>query len=197
MERIRAFIAIELPDEVKRALTRFRDRLKSGSRAPVRWTDPDGIHLTLKFLGDVDTGIIGNIMTAMTGAARGIPPFHLDVRGAGVFPDPGRVRVVWVGLQGEVDKLDRLQKNIESALKPLGFTPETRPFTPHLTLGRVRDQARPDERQELGRLVVGTADEAIGKFDVTAVHLIRSQLRPEGPIYTHLGSAELKYHGAP
>jgi 2'-5' RNA ligase len=192
MEKIRAFIAIELPEEVKRALTQSQNRLKSGSRAPVRWTDPQTTHLTLKFLGDIDTGVTGKITTAMTGATQDVHPFRLDIGGLGVFPDPGRVRVVWVGLTGDTTILGRLQNNIESALKPLGFTPEGRSFTPHLTLGRVRDQARPDERQELGQLVAGTASESGRGFKVNSIHLIRSQLRPEGPIYTCISSVELK-----
>jgi 2'-5' RNA ligase len=192
MESIRAFIAIELPEEVKRTLTRLQDRLKSGCRAPVRWTDSGSTHLTLKFLGDIDSGITGRITAAMAEAVRGIRPFHIDVGGLGVFPDPGRVRVVWVGLTGEIEKLNHLQKNIESVLTPLGFPAEARAFTPHLTLGRVRDQARPDERQGLGRLVSSTSVETGGGLEVKSVHLIRSQLRPEGPIYTRIGSVELK-----
>jgi 2'-5' RNA ligase len=192
MERIRAFIAIELPEEVKQVLTRLQNRLKSGSRAPVRWTDPHATHLTLKFLGDIDISMTGKITVAMAEAARDIHPFRLDVGNPGVFPDPRRVRVVWVGLTGALDTLDRLQKRLEAALSPLGFAAEARPFTPHLTLGRVRDQARPEERQELGRLVAGIAPEPGTGLDVTSFHLIKSQLRPEGPFYTRISSAELK-----
>jgi 2'-5' RNA ligase len=192
MERIRAFIAIELPEEVKITLTRLQDRLKSGCRAPVRWTDSNGTHLTLKFLGDIDSGITGRITIAMAEAVRGIHPFHVRIDSLGVFPDPRRVRVIWVGLAGEIEKLNQLQKNIEAALTPLGFTAEARAFTPHLTLGRVRDQARPDERQNLGQLVSGISVESGGGLEVKDIHLIRSQLRPEGPIYTRIGSVELK-----
>ncbi len=192
MERIRSFIAIELSGEVKKTLTRLQNRLKSGCRAPVRWTEPDGTHLTLKFLGDIDPGISGKITAAMAEAARGVHPFHLAVSGLGVFPDPRRVRVVWVGITGDLEKLTQLQKSIESALSPLGFMTEARPFTPHLTLGRVRDQARPDERQSLGQLVPGTVNESECRFDVNSVHLIKSQLTPQGPIYTRIGSVELK-----
>jgi 2'-5' RNA ligase len=192
MERLRAFIAIELPVEVKHALTQLQDRLKLGSRAPVRWTSPGGTHLTLKFLGDINAAITGGITAAMQKAAVGIHPFRLNISGLGVFPDSTRPRVVWVGLSGDLDRLVLLQKNIESALSPLGFAAEARAFTPHLTLGRVRDNARPDERQSLGQLVSGTASPTDNEFSIASVYLIRSQLTPQGPIYTTIGSVALK-----
>lgn len=192
METIRAFIAIELPEEVKQALTRLQGRLKSGSPAPVRWADPKDIHLTLQFLGDIDATIIGQITAAMEAAARGIRAFHIGINGLGVFPGQTRVRVVWVGLKGDLEILGQLQKRIESTLVPLGFAPEARAFTPHLTLGRVRDQARPDERQSLGQVVAGTKCDIDCGIEVGSVHLFRSQLRPTGPIYNRIGSIELK-----
>jgi 2'-5' RNA ligase len=192
MEQIRAFIAIELSEDVKRTLTRLQNKLKSGCQAPVRWTKPDDTHLTLQFLGDIDSGLTGKITAAMAEAARGIHPVHLAVSGLGVFPDPRRVRVVWVGLTGDLEKLSQLQKSIESVLSPLGFTAEARSFTPHLTLGRVRDQARPDERQSLGQMVAGAVGEPDCGLEVNSVHLIKSQLTPQGPVYTRIGSVELK-----
>jgi 2'-5' RNA ligase len=192
MEKIRAFIAIELSEDVKRTLTRLQDKLKSGCAAPVRWTDPADTHLTLQFLGDIDAGLISKITAAMSASVNGINPFHLGVSGLGVFPDQRRVRVVWVGLNGALEILSRLQKGIESSLAPLGFTPEARPFTPHLTLGRVRDNARPEERQNLGELAAGTTAGSESGLEVKFVHLIKSRLTPQGPIYTRIGSAELK-----
>jgi 2'-5' RNA ligase len=191
MEQIRAFIAVELPPGFRLALARLQDKLKSGSRAPVKWVEPDSIHLTLKFLGNIDSALTGRITDAIREAARGIHPFRVEMGGLGVFPGPSRVRVVWVGLTGEVEKLAQLQKRIDADLAPLGFTPEARPFTPHLTLARVRDQAAPEQRQELGRLVTATHFEAPGSITVDAVHLMRSQLTPQGPIYTRLGSVAL------
>jgi 2'-5' RNA ligase len=192
MEKIRAFIAIELSEDVRRTLTRLQNTLKSGCRAPVRWTDPDATHLTLQFLGDIDSGLTGKITSSMEDASRGIHPFRLAVSGLGVFPDPARVRVVWVRLGGNIETLGKLQKSIESAIKTLGFTPEARAFTPHLTLGRVRDNARPEERQNLGQLVARVTVESDSGLEVNSVHLIKSQLTPQGPIYTRIGSVELK-----
>ena len=192
MEEIRTFIAIELPREVKLALARLQNRLKSGSRAPVKWVDPDIIHLTLKFLGNIDAGITGRITAALEEASRGVHPFPLELSGLGVFPNPRRVQVVWIGLTGEVERLGELQKRIDAGLAPLGFKAESRSFAPHLTLARVRDQATPDERQNLGQLVTSTPLEGGGSLNVDAVHLMRSQLTSEGPVYTRISSVTLK-----
>ncbi len=192
MEQIRSFIAIELSGEVKQALTRLQGRLKSGSRTPVRWVDSNSIHLTLKFLGDIDLTMTGKITAVMEEAVRGMSPLHLEISGLGVFPNPRRVQVVWVGLTGEAKRLVQLQKLIEAGLTPLGFAAESRSFTPHLTLARVRDRATPYERQDLGRLIEGTRFEADCNLNVEFVHLMKSQLTREGPVYTRLSSVVLK-----
>jgi len=192
MEQVRSFIAIELPDELKLGLTQLQARLKSGKQPSVKWVDPHSIHLTLKFLGNISVDSISDITAAMEKAAQGIPPFHLEVKDLGVFPNLRRVQVVWVGISGQVDRLSRLQQNIESNLAPLGFAPESRPFTPHLTLARVRDRASPDERQEFGQLIVNAKFEAVFTFEVEAVSLMKSQLTREGAIYSRISSVKLK-----
>jgi 2'-5' RNA ligase len=192
MEQIRSFIAVELPQELKLALTRLQERLKSGGQAPVKWVSPDSLHLTLKFLGNISPGMTGRITSALEGAVRGMRPFILEVSGLGVFPNPRRVQIIWVGLTGETSKLIQLQQRIEASLVPLGFTAETRPFSPHLTLARVRDQATPAEREDLGQLISGMSFAADFKLNVDAVHLMRSQLTREGPIYSRLSSVALK-----
>jgi len=192
MEQIRSFIAIELPREIKLAIASLQDKLKASGGAPVRWVDPGNIHLTLKFLGDIDTGITGRIAAALEEAARGTHPFKVEVSGLGVFPNPRRVQVVWVGLTGELEKLGQLQKRIEDGLVPLGFPAEGRAFTPHLTLARVRDYAGPDERQKLGQLIEKTEFDAKYAIKVNTVQLMRSQLTREGPVYTRISTIELK-----
>ena len=153
MEQIRSFIAIELPQEVRQAFTRLQEKLKAGGGAPVKWVDAGNVHLTLKFLGNVDAAITGRIISAIEEAGRGMHPFQIHLSGLGGFPSIRRVQVVWVGLTGELEKLVQLQKSIEAKLVPLGFPAEARSFTPHLTLGRVRDYIRPEERQALGQLI--------------------------------------------
>jgi 2'-5' RNA ligase len=191
MEQVRCFVAIKLPEEIKAALSQLQAELKSGSQSPVKWVDPYSIHLTLKFLGNVNRDMTSQITEAMGEAAPGVSPFHLEIKGLGVFPNPRRVQVIWVGVGGEVESLLKLQKGIESALEGLGFAPEARAFTPHLTLGRVRERASPDERQRLGELIASTKSEAGYTFKVNSVSLMRSQLTREGAIYSQLSAVEL------
>jgi len=191
MEQLRCFVAIKLPEEVKAGLSRLQAELKSGKQSPIKWVDPYNIHLTLKFLGNVNIDMTTQITGAIGEAARGVSPFHLEIKGLGVFPNPRRVQVIWVGMSGEVDKLLQLQKGIESALARLGFAPEARAFTPHLTLARVRERASPDERQKLGELIASTKFETEYTFPVEAVSLMRSQLTREGAIYSQISSVEL------
>lgn len=190
--QIRTFIAIELPLEVKKALTRLQERLKTGDDKQVKWVEPENIHLTLHFLGNVASDMTSKITAAMEHASTGARHFQLEVGGLGAFPNMQRVQIIWVGLAGDLDKLDRLQKDIGANLTPLGFKPETRPFNPHLTLGRVRDFIRPEERAALGQLLENMPFNARFKVDVVAVNLMKSQLTPKGPVYTKLASVKLK-----
>ena len=192
MEQIRSFIAIELPDELKLGLTQLEARLKSANQPWVKWVNPYSIHLTLKFLGSIAADRTGQITRAIEEAVRGIPPFHLEVKDLGVFPNLRRVQVAWVGVGGELDKLGQLQQRIESNLAPLGFAPESRPFTPHLTLARVRDWASLEERQRFGQLIANTRFEAAYTIEVDAINLMRSQLTREGAIYSRISSVRLK-----
>jgi 2'-5' RNA ligase len=190
-ELIRCFIAIELPPEIKSSLAQLQDRLRQGGPAGVRWVDPEGIHLTLKFLGPVAAHRLPQIEECLARAAQGTGPFSLELAGTGVFPNPSRPRVAWVGLGGEVERLVQLQKDIETELAPLGFPREARGFTPHLTLARLREGTAPQERQRFGRQVVSTSFEAPVPLPVEQVSLIRSQLTPGGAIYTRLVSVSL------
>jgi len=192
VEQIRSFIAIELPDELKLGLAQLEAQLKLGKQPWVKWVDPYSIHLTLKFLGSIAVDRTGEITRAMEEAAQGISPFYLEVKGLGVFPNLRRVQVAWVGVSGEVDKLGQLQQRIESNLAHLGFTPESRTFTPHLTLARLRDQASLDERQSFGQLIASTKFEAGFTIEVDAISLMRSQLTREGAIYSRISSVRLE-----
>lgn len=189
---IRSFIAIALPGELKLALSGLQRRFKSAGSPPVKWVEPGNIHLTLKFLGDVDVADIAKITAALEAAVRGVARFNIEAGGLGVFPSMNRIQVIWVGLSGDLEKLGQLQKSIEENLKPLGFPAENRPFSPHLTLARVRDYTRPEERQTLGKLFSATGFETKYKIEVAAVNLMKSQLTPHGPIYTKLAAIALK-----
>ncbi len=191
MEQIRTFIAIELPDELKTKLGQLEARLQSGRPSWLKWVELDSIHLTLKFLGNIAIDRTSEILRAMETATQTVPPFQLEVKDLGVFPNLKRVQVVWVGIRGDIDKLGRLQQRIDSNLVLLGFAPESRPFTPHLTLARLRNQASSDERQRFGQLIASAKFEA-GIIKVDSISLMKSQLTREGAIYSRISSAKLK-----
>lgn len=191
MEQIRSFIAIELPQEIKVELARAQDMLRPQEHPGVKWVEPESIHLTLKFLGNISSGRVPQIEGAVREAARGVPAFHLEIGGLGVFPNTQRPRVAWVALRGEVEKLAGLQEGIDSALLPLGFPRESRPFTPHLTLARVRERASPQERRSFGELVMSTKFEARLPLEVSAISLMRSRLTPAGAIYSRIFTLRL------
>ena len=191
MEEIRAFIAIELPEQIRQSIARLQEGLKTKSRAPVKWVEPGNIHLTLKFLSNINAAITGDVIRAMEGAARGISSVRLGVEGLGAFPNNQRAQVIWVGLTGDLEKLRELQRRIDTALAGLGFPGEKRPFSPHLTIARLRDRATPADRQGIRELIMATGFQSGLDFNAGSVHLMKSRLTREGPIYSRLGSVRL------
>jgi len=191
-EQIRSFIAIELPQDVKNELAQLRSELEKSEHPFVKWVNPKGIHLTLKFLGNIPFKQVAEIAKAIEQATKGILPFHLELSGLGVFPSIKQPRVLWVGIKGEIDNLLIMQRNIDSALAPLGFAEEKRPFTPHLTLARVREGATPAERKNFGGLVMPTSFASSYSLSVETINLMRSQLTPQGAIYTRLVTVKLQ-----
>ena len=190
MSIIRAFIAIELSPKVLNQIGGLQEKLKRDVPSGlVRWVRPEGIHLTLKFLGDTPVEQVHAVAQAVHGACDRHAPFALAVRGTGCFPNPHRPRVIWAGVHEPTGVLARLQRDVERMVQPLGFPPEGRPFHPHLTLGRVkgRDQGA---IQTLGETVCRAALDG-GQMGVDAVHLIRSELLPGGAVYTRLSRAPL------
>lgn len=184
---VRVFIAIELSRELGDSLGRLQDRLKRQvAERSVRWVRPEGIHLTLKFLGDVPAQRVADISRAVEAACQGFDPFSFSLAGLGCFPNPRRPRVVWVGVQEPSGTLARLQKIVEGKLTGLDFEPENRPFQPHLTLGRVGRQASRSDQQQLGELITESEVGTLGSMTVTSVNVMRSDLRPGGAVYTAL-----------
>ena len=191
MEQIRSFIAIELSEEIKTGLKQIQDRLKSADPSIAKWVDPQSIHLTLKFLGNVPADRIPIVLQAMYDAAVTASSFTLKIDRLGCFPNPKSPRVVWVGLTGDLERLQTLQKNIELYVAPLGFPTEKRPFAPHLTLARVREHATSLQRQALGELIAETQINTNLCLQVNSFDLMRSQLTPSGAIYTRLRTIQL------
>jgi 2'-5' RNA ligase len=192
MEKIRAFIAIELPEEVKADLSSVQSRLRPERHPYVKWVSVDGVHLTLKFLGNIDQEKVSPIAEAMAGAAQKASPFRLEVGGLGAFPNLRSPRVVWVAVEGEVEKLASLQRAIDHSLVALGFSPETRSFTPHLTLGRLKERASAEERRRMGEALLAVAGEEVVPFRVTEISLMRSTLTPRGAIYNRICSIQFE-----
>jgi len=185
---MRSFIAIEIPDKIKKELIEAQSRLKS-SGVEGSWPRPEGIHLTLKFLGDVLQTMIPEIMDGIRQSAAGIAPFRLDVGGIGAFPGPKNARVAWIGLAGDTETLKRLQVAIEDAMARLGMEREERAFTPHLTLGRIKYIR---SRDRWLKALEEMRDIKLPGFDVTSISLMKSELKPSGAVYTELGRVELK-----
>jgi 2'-5' RNA ligase len=185
---LRCFVAIELPEDLREAVAAFFAR-EGREIAGVRWVDGARLHLTLKFLGAVAADRVAAVGGAVAEAAVGHGPFALELRGAGAFPTEQRARVVWVGIGAGAAETCGLASSLETALAPLGFAREERPFTPHLTVGRVK--APPRDRAALPRLLAAARDRTWGQALVPAVHLVRSELFPAGPIYSILTTTPL------
>ena len=181
---MRCFIAISLPYELKAKISGIQEKLKAAG-ADVSWTRPEGMHLTLKFFGEIEDKRIPKIEKALDAVVDGIPTFTLSVSGMGTFPDMRRPRVIWIGLKEDGGNLLRLQKGVEEDLKKTGFPSEDRRFTPHITLGRIRSNKNTDK---LLRRIEEEKVEELGSFDVSEVHLIKSELKPAGAEYTELYS---------
>lgn len=191
-ESWRLFIAIELPNETLDAITGVQDALqrKAPDRA-LRWVKPKGIHLTLKFLGDAPHDQAPAIADALAEAAAGFGPLALRVEGLGGFPNPRRPRVLWLGIAGDTGPLTELQAAVEQHVAPLGFPTENRPFSPHLTLARVRRGVPREDVDAVGALVRAGWEGVVSEWETDAVSLIRSQLKPSGAVYSRVADVAL------
>ena len=193
MDAIRAFIAIELPLEVRQRLDEISQTLQTrcfemggkSTRRAVRWVPAENIHLTLKFLGEVSSGSVQELARMLRVEAVRHPSFQISVNGIGTFPNIRRPRVIWAGSEVPPE-LTTLQEAIETGTRALGYPSEERPFSPHLTLGRVSQNASSREvgliSQALSELNVGS----LGEMVVRDFHLFQSDLRPSGAVYTSL-----------
>ena len=191
-ETLRAFVAVELPEDVLAAVGRARRSLETRLAArAVRWTRPEGIHLTLKFLGDTPAASVPEIERRLQEALAGIPTFTLGLAPLGVFPNAHAPRVVWIGLSGDLPSLHAVRERVEEAIVPLGYPDDGRPFSPHLTLGRVADFASPSDRRDVGAAVAEASPPPQVGFEVREVSLIRSELGPGGARYTRLCAVAL------
>ncbi len=179
---IRTFIAIELPPEIKEAMAGVQAELRK-SDADVGWVRPEGVHLTLKFLGDVEEKKVAELGDALAEGLKGETPFILQAKGVGTFPTPRAPRVVWLGVEGEVTRLSALAKTVEEICANLKFPKEDRPFKAHLTLGRVKS---PGGRGALVKMLENFKDADLGEFKADAVSVMKSELQRSGAVYTEM-----------
>jgi 2'-5' RNA ligase len=185
---MRTFIAIELPEEIKERIAAVQHQLRAAGPG-ANWTRPEGIHLTLKFLGEVEEEKAPGIIEALQGACRGTEPLRLKIAGAGAFPNVKVPRVLWLGVQGDIERLATLQAAVEDAMERQGFERENRKFSPHLTLARIKF---PKPRDNWAAVIEKIKDVDLGGFEAERVSLMKSELKRDGAIYTEIGKMELE-----
>lgn len=180
---IRAFLAIEPPEDVLQTMIRLQEKLKRELGGRISWTKPQGQHLTLKFFGDISLEDVQQISTAVHDRAASGWSLNLKIERLGVFPDPRRPRVLWCGMAGDVEKLSALQKQLDSDFVGIGFPGDDRPFRAHLTLGRIKDSR---SVTGLGDVLAKYKTVQIGEFTGRELVLFQSKLTPQGAVYTKL-----------
>jgi RNA 2',3'-cyclic 3'-phosphodiesterase len=179
---VRCFVAIELTAELRNVVARLQAAVREAAGSvDVRWTDRDGWHLTVKFLGQVRDDAVPAVSEALARVAAGSAPMSLATGALGAFPSPRRARVVWLGLSAGADDVARLAAATDAALAPLGFAPEARPYHAHVTLGRVR---APTGLHRLARALDEVSPGAPASWTAEAVVLFQSHTRPTGAVYT-------------
>lgn len=190
-DHVRLFVACEVPDEVKEALGETIEGLRKKSGPAVRWIKPEGIHVTLKFLGEVPAKKLPAVKLAIQEAVVGHSPFELEFSNIGTFGGREGLRIMWVGIAGDVLRLEALVRAVNAALAVVGFEPERRPFRPHLTLGRVRDEIGTRHRAEI-EVAVGKTDVPGVNWRTSQVSLMRSKMGPGGASYEVLATFPLR-----
>ena len=191
LKKVRSFIAIPVPDTGIQALEELVRRLEPEIGRHVRWVRPEGIHLTLKFMGDIQVPVAEKILEELPKATAGFSPFQLTVAGLGVFPNARRPRVLWAGLEGDLEALSRLQQAVDDAVGQLGLPKEQRGFSPHLTLGRVRRDVSDGQLRKIGEVMSSTTPPAAVGWTADTVNLMRTELDPAGSRHYLVGSASL------
>ena len=179
MESVRTFVCLQLPPLARDRLTATQQRLRE-SGAPVSWVRPHNIHLTLKFLGSVPPERLQDVVRGVRRAAVPAPPIPLELTELGCFPNRRAPRIIWAGLKQLPGELEVLQQRVEKELVAAGFSPQSRPFSPHFTLGRVRSG------RNIRKLLAAIQAERLEplRFEATEIVVMGSQLHPSGALYT-------------
>ncbi len=183
---MRLFIALPLPGEIEEHLGKAIFALKQ-KKGKVKWVAPKNIHLTVKFLGEVEEDKLGEITSRLDNIAQNNEAIHSMVHNVGAFPNLFHPKVIWAGLEGDTDRMEKIAVEIEEAMAPLGFEREERRFKPHLTLGRIKDSRGMEEMTEY----IGTFRMTPAPVYLDRIVLFKSTLTPKGPIYERLYEATL------
>lgn len=195
MSLLRTFIAVDIPSPLQHSIQQKTASLRQAlGTSLVRWVAVENLHLTLKFLGDVSSASIDMLAPMLRAEADLIHVFDMQVSGLGTFPGLKRPRVLFIGIQAPAG-LEALARGIESACARLGYEADAkgkRDFSPHLTIGRVRQDLPPESQQKIRAVLAATAIDSLGTARVDSVHLYKSELKPTGSAYTKLYSAPLK-----
>ena len=191
MSLLRTFIALEIPQEIQQIIHKEIAHLRDTIGTLIRWVPSENMHLTLKFLGNISPANLDMVTQMIRAEADSCQPFVMQVGGLGAFPSPKRPRVIYIGLQAPAE-LEALQHGIESATTRLGYESEERAFSPHLTVGRVRNNIPASDQQKIQRALAETQIDSLGTARVDSVHLYNSDLKPTGSVYSRLFSAPLK-----
>lgn len=179
MVMIRSFIAIPLNAEIISRIEKTQKELRT-LPADVKWVNSRSIHLTLKFLGNVEEGNVEDIARGIQNGIKGVKSWSAAVRNMGAFPSLKNPRVVWIGIENTSGQLVKMQNHIEKEMSKLGFEEEKRTFSPHLTLGRVKS---PRGKDELVRYLLDERERVFGEINVDRVILFKSELKPTGAVY--------------
>ncbi len=189
--KVRLFIACEVPEEVQTTISGVIDDMQEYSENAVRWLKPEAVHVTLKFLGEVQQKKLPAIKMALGEAVMRHAPFNLELDNLGIFGGREGLRVMWVGIAGDVLRLEALVRDVNLALSVVGFEPERRPFRPHLTLGRVRDDVSTRQRAEI-EVATGKVEVPPVNWRTSQISLMRSRLTPDGAMYDVVATFPLR-----
>ena len=189
---LRSFVAVEIPTEIQGALARSIVPLQKTLPKPlIRWVASQNVHLTLKFLGDISSANLERLAEALKVEVAVHEAFNMSVGGLGAFPTTHRARILWIGLEAPA-ALMTLLRGVEAIAERLGYPSEDRPFSPHLTIGRVGQNVSGADLQRIRTALEETSIGALGTVRVDSVKIFKSDLRPGGSVYTHLFSLPLK-----
>jgi 2'-5' RNA ligase len=189
---LRSFIAVKIPVEIQSAISHDTASLQKALPKPlVRWVASQNLHLTLKFLGDVSPANLERLAEGLKAEAAAHEPFPISVGGLGAFPTPRQARVIWIGLQSP-PAFVALQRGVEAAAARLGYAAEERPFSPHLTIGRVGQNISTADLQRIRTALEATTVGALGTVQVDAIQIFKSDLQPGGAVYTNLYTLPMK-----